>query len=574
MITNLKTTDGATWLQGLQQLVLVASLLVGLVVLGSPDSKADTVTSTVVSQTNNVLSEETTITSQGAGLELHTTTVVTEQTTVSDQKTVGDQETTANYLTNPGFQTGNINGWTLEQGQTQVCQTCGPFGGKALKTQGEDGPGGTVSQTVDLFSKMTEAEVQHGFNLKYGAHVHSDESNVFVPVCDANPSNGPDCRDTFSIALGIKDSAGNVLHNFVHTFEEITFQGWNTTDFFFQQTIPSNQYTSAFATLALFGIDSGFPDDFFGPYFDNAIVQAIHNDVVLQQITSIQQIISVTEELVQTAITTIEDTSSIATDVLSEPTVEPIESFEAQTIEVFEVSVSDNFSDTMQSFEVSIDTNLEITIEPIVVAAPVEMVENTVSQVTAEVETQVAEVTEMEINNDISNNMEPSGQPAEQAPAEQAEPTSSSDDTTTEEPESQEDTRSTESQSDEGPEETKTAEVKEQEPEEKESESEPKAKSEPKTKDEIKREIAPKVVQNIVTRLGESPQDQATQVALMNLISADITANQPVLQDQSQWYQATTVYNNQSIATNNKAQYYMFGGSDAAMNRLVDTQYK
>ena len=60
----------------------------------------------------------------------------------------------------------------------------------------------------------------------------------------------------------------------------------------------------------------------------------------------------------------------------------------------------------------------------------------------------------------------------------------------------------------------------------------------------------------------------------MNLISADITANQPVLQDQSQWYQATTVYNNQSIATNNKAQYYMFGGSDAAMNRLVDTQYK
>ena len=296
--------------------------------------------------------------------------------------------------------------------------------------------------------------------------------------------------------------------------------------------------------------------------------------MVLQQITSIQQIISVTEELVQTAITTIEDTSSIATDVLSEPTVEPIESFEAQTIEVFEVSVSDNFSDTMQSFEVSIDTNLEITIEPIVVAAPVEMVENTVSQVTAEVETQVAEVTEMEINNDISNNMEPSGQPAEQAPAEQAEPTASSDDTTTEEPESQEDTRSTENQSDEGPEETKTAEVKEQEPEEKESESEPKAKSEPKTKDEIKREIAQKVVQNIVTRLGESPQDQATQVALMNLISADITANQPVLQDQSQWYQATTVYNNQSIATNNKAQYYMFGGSDAAMNRLVDTQYK
>lgn len=549
MTTNLKTTDGATWLQEWRQWVLGVSLLAGLVVLVCSDSKAQT--------TETIISETTTVENQGAGLELHTTTTVTEQTIV------GNQETTQNYLTNPGFQTGNIDGWAVQQGETQVCETCGPFGGRALKTQGEDGPGGTISQTVDLFSKMTEAEIQQGFNLKYGSHVHSDESNAVVPVCDSNPSNGPDCRDTFSITLDVKDSSGLLLHKFEHEFKEITFTGWNTTDFFFEQTIPSNDYTSALATLQLFGIDSGFPDRFFGPYFDNAVIQAIHTDIVIQQITTI------TEELIQTAIATLEDTSTAATNALSEPTVEPIETVEAEVVEVFEVSVSDNFSNTMESFEVTIDTNMEMTIEPIVIEAPVEMVEATVAEVTTEVETQVAEVTEMEINNDISNNMEPSGQPAEQA-----EPTASSDATTTEEPESQEDTQSTENQSDEGPEETETAEVKEQEPEEKESESEPKAKSEPKTKEEIKREIAQKIVQNIVTRLGESPQDQSTQVALMNLISADITANQPVLQDQLQWYQATTVYNNQSIATNNKAQYYMFGGSDAAMNRLIDTQYK
>ena len=81
-------------------------------------------------------------------------------------------------------------------------------------------------------------------------------------------------------------------------------------------------------------------------------------------------------------------------------------------------------------------------------------------------------------------------------------------------------------------------------------------------------------MQTLVTKLGQSTADQATQVALMNLISADITANQPKLLDNTQWYQSTTVYNQQSIATNNKAQYFMFGGSDAKMNSLVDSQWK
>ena len=100
------------------------------------------------------------------------------------------------------------------------------------------------------------------------------------------------------------------------------------------------------------------------------------------------------------------------------------------------------------------------------------------------------------------------------------------------------------------------------------------SKSKTKSKAEIKREIAQKVVQTLVTKLGQSTADQATQVALMNLISADITANQPKLLDNTQWYQSTTVYNQQSIATNNKAQYFMFGGSDAKMNSLVDSQWK
>ena len=139
--------------------------------------------------------------------------------------------------------------------------------------------------------------------------------------------------------------------------------------------------------------------------------------------------------------------------------------------------------------------------------------------------------------------------------------------------ESQEDTSGNQDQPDEESSETKTAEV-EKDSEEKDSGPKAKAKSKTKSKAEIKREIAQKVVQTLVTRLGQSTADQATQVALMNLISADITANQPKLLDNTQWYQSTTVYNQQSIATNNKAQYFMFGGSDAKMNSLVDSQWK
>ena len=527
-------------------------------------SKADTVTSTVISETSEVISEETTVENQGAGVELHTTTTVTETTTISNQKTVGDEKTTGQYLTNRGFQTGNTNGWTVNQGTVQICATCGPFGGRALKTQGESTQGGTISQTVDLFSKMTQNEVQHGFKLNYGSHVHSDTSNATVPACNGNTT--PDCRDTFIIGLTVKDSSGTVLHNFVHEFEEITFTGWNTNDFFFEQTIPGNEYTSAFATLALFGIDSGLQSGFHGPRFDNASLTATYNEVAFEQITAINRITSVTEELVVNAVEAVQEQLSTTNVVdTSETTVEPVDSFETETVEVFEITVTDNMTSMETTFEVSIDTNTEMTIEPIAVAAPVEVAEATVEEVTTEVEAQVAEATEG--SNDISNNMEPSES------SESNTSDSSSNDSTTDEPESQEDTSSNQDQPDEESSETKTAEV-EKDSEEKDSGPKAKAKTKAKSKAELKREIAQKVVQTLVTRLGQSTADQATQVALMNLISADITANQPKLLDNTQWYQSEGVYQNQSVATNNKAQYFMFGGSDAKMNSLVDSQWK
>ena len=107
-------------------------------------------------------------------------------------------------------------------------------------------------------------------------------------MCDANPSNGPDCRDSFSITLDIKDSTGALLHKFEHEFNEITFTGWDTTSFFFEQTIPQNNYTSGFATIELFGIDSGFPNGFFGPHFDNISLTATHTNFIIQQLLKLK----------------------------------------------------------------------------------------------------------------------------------------------------------------------------------------------------------------------------------------------------------------------------------------------
>ena len=317
-----------------------------------------------------ILSEETEIENLGNGLELHTTTTV-EQT-----ETENGTATTGQYLKNRGFEsstnTTTAPDWTTS-GSVKVCDTCGPFGGNALQTGPETG-GGTASQTVDLFDKMNQQEINKGFTLNYGAHVFSHESNARVPSCDTDPSNGPDCRDTFSITLDIKNSAGTLLHKFEHKFEEITFTGWDTTNFFFESSVPENEYTSALATLELFGIDSGFPSGTFGPAFDNVALTATHTDIIIQQITTI------TEELIQTAIdTTTEDTVTPITEVeIIETELEP------ETEQSFEITISDGLGETIESFEISIDANMEVTIEPIST--------NTGADTPTEIETTVAEV--------------------------------------------------------------------------------------------------------------------------------------------------------------------------------------
>ena len=529
-----------------------------------------------------IVSEETTVQSIGGGLEVHTTTTVEEVTeSVTTTTTTEGEPTTVvspNLLENPGFQdssnTTNVPDWNTTGG-VFVGATCGPGLGKCLQTGNETTGGGAVSQTVDLFDEMTKDEVNRGFNLEYGAQVKPHVSNLTVPVCTAQHiASGPDCKDRFAISVHVTDSCGSLLHSFEHVFNDVDFvgtdqRGYEKNDFFFTSTVPVNNYDSALATFSLFGEDQGFFNGFTGPFFDNTRLKAIYTEIELitstitEQVT--RQIETITQETIQSSVPEVTtDTATFDVTEVNE-TVEVTDNFETETVQAFEVTITDNMSNVETTFEVSVGTNSEMTIEPITVESTAEVVETTVEEVTTEVEAQVADATEE--SNDISNNMEPSES------SESNTSDSSSNDSTTDEPESQEDTSSNQDQPDEESSETKTAEVK-KDSEEKDSGPKAKAKSKTKSKAEIKREIAQKVVQTLVTKLGQSTADQATQLALMNLISADITANQPKLLDNTQWYQSEGVYQNQSVATNNKAQYFMFGGSDAKMNSLVDSQWK
>ena len=59
----------------------------------------------------------------------------------------------------------------------------------------------------------------------------------------------------------------------------------------------------------------------------------------------------------------------------------------------------------------------------------------------------------------------------------------------------------------------------------------------------------------------------------MNVIGANINIDAPVLQDRTDFFTTTTLPDS-TISTNNYAQYIMFGGNNAAMNKLVDSQWK
>ena len=239
-----------------------------------------------------------------------------------------DTETSSQLLNNKGFEsntnTSSPTNWT-NVGDGYVCNSCGPAGGNALKTAKD---GATVTSSgVNLLDTMTQDELNNGFDATYGSDVWLYSNNSSVPTC-ANASSGQDCKDTFSITLDIKDSSGTLLQQFEHRYENQSWTGWDRTTYDFTSTIPSNNWTSAIASLELYGIDEGFTGNGYGgPRFDNTHLSVTYTtQAVLDTIASA---INQTLDLVN-------DQNETVTDI----------------VQNFEVTVNDPIGNEIQSFAI------------------------------------------------------------------------------------------------------------------------------------------------------------------------------------------------------------------------------
>ena len=436
-----------------------------------------------------------------------------------------DTETSPQLLNNRGFEA-NTNStspsnWT-KNGDVYVCNTCGPYGGNALKTGNErsDPQGGIVSQTVDLFNEMNQEQINHGFDLNYRSQVYSHSSNATVPACNATTT---DCRDTFEINLTVTDSSGTILNTFSHRYEEITWTGWDTSTFSFTSTVPENEYTSAFATLSLFGVDSGVAtnNQYGGPRFDNVSLTATYTtQAVLDSIaTAVNQTINLANEQTE-----------IATDI----------------VQNFEVTVNDPLANEMQSFSVEVTPSTDTNLTPEISIAPIEVPQAE----SMESEVEVASVeTEM---NDAQSNM--SQQSTEESGTDsQVESESGS------EPEEQAQGSST---------------VREKQQTKGEG-NKSKSKSIKQAKRKAKQKVANKIVKNMGDKGRYDNTNQLRTLVVMGVLGntrSFFSAQKPI-PDTPNFFQPTTIPDG-AIADNTGAAYYMIGGSDVAHRALVDSQYK
>ena len=489
-----------------------------------------------------------------------------------------EEVTSDQLLKNRGFEdstnTTTVPEWTVE-GDGYVCNTCGPFGGNAVMT---DKRGGAISQSVDLFDTMTQDEVNNGFDLKYGADVYSYSNNATVPVCSG--VQGQDCKDTFSITLTINDSAGNQLHQFEHEYKDISWTGWDTSTYDnFTSTVPSNDYTSAIATLRLYGIDEGFTGGGWGgPRADN-----VHLAVTYTTQATLDVIAAAVDE----AMDVVNQQIGAATDIATEP-------------QSFEITINDPIGNEVDSFTIelpAVDTGgMETSIEmaPVEVASiEVPTFEAPVETGPMETQTEVASI-EVEMDNatgDLqSASSTESGTSADVEPEPQSESTTETESTeqTTEAGPSESNEGSGESegadaQSDEQPEQTAEAESQEGDGNVRESPKAEKAagggKSKPKSVKQAKKDAKQKVARKIVKSMGDKGRyDSTNQIRTLVVMGAlgnsrSFFSVQKTIPDIPNFFQPTIVPDG-TISDNNAAAYYMIGGSSAAHNALVNSQYE
>lgn len=433
-----------------------------------------------------------------------------------------DTETSSQLLNNKGFEsntnTSSPTNWT-NVGDGYVCNTCGPAGGNALKTAKD---GATVTSSgVNLLDTMTQDELNNGFDATYGSDVWLYSNNSSVPTC-ANASSGQDCKDTFSITLDIKDSSGTLLQQFEHRYENQSWTGWDRTTYDFTSTIPANDWTSAIASLELYGIDEGFTGNGYGgPRFDNTHLSVTYTtQAVLDSITT----------AINQTLDLINEQTEIATDI----------------VQNFEVTVNDPIGNEIQSFSVEVTPSTDTNLTPEISIAPIEVPQ--VESMESEVEVASVETEMNDAQRDMSQQSTEEGGTDSQVESESG------------------------SESEEQAKGSSTVREKQQT---KSQGNKSKSKSIKKAKRDAKQKVANKIVKNMGDKGRYDNTNQLRTLVVMGVLgnTRSFFSAQKIIPDTPNFFQPTSIPDSR-ISDNSGAAYYMIGGSDVAHRALVDSQYK
>ena len=338
-----------------------------------------------------------------------------------------------------------------------------------------------------------------------------------------------------------------------------------------------------------------------GPLFDDVTINVLYNvisTIVLEQITTIETFVSLG--------TFDQETIDVATNV-----------FENNNISIGpagETNIQPNIDDNMESAptyeNVSMEIELEMpNIEMSGMGTTTEMEMPTITAPISEVEIEMNVDIEMdiappstqttEIQNATESNVPSDGKSVDApTPNTQTEPTEVKPEPTSE---TTSDTQTAEAKQ---PEPTETSEVDKQEEEVVEAKPEPKkevktepkkaapkkvvvkkaapkkiVKAKPKTKQEKKQEAKQKAAKKILKKMGDSGKyDSANQ--LKTLVIMQVLGNTreffsaQKLIPQPEGFFTDTRIPDATISDNNYNQYFMFGGSDAAHNALIESQYR
>tara|TARA_R110002153_G_scaffold259443_1_gene419139 strand:- start:286 stop:2037 length:1752 start_codon:yes stop_codon:yes gene_type:complete len=539
-----------------------ASGVIGLCTPGTFESSVSTTVETIQSDETGTTTTDTTTT------DTTTTTVTNPETgdllTDSKVQEMGRNQKFGGDMTNDWGGQGSAkirNGATCGDLGTDRCAEL-TSAGSFTSTLGQGGIGSTYKQIINMTHSSIDPSIDRGGQVPWSIRVEKRDASDSIHFRIAK-SDG-----TTAVLLGsetLSAAGADVITNTL-------FQG----TFNFSGAITNK------LTIEVSGRDINLG---IGPLFDDVTVNVIYNvvnTIVTQTITTIEQFIALEVEKG----TFDQEKIDVATDIFENNIV--VETNIGLSIEpiVDESSTESSY----ESVVVEIDTEMglpEIQVPTIEVSVPEPQ------SVEVQVETQNVETEmQMEMNNDINNEVAPSGGVASEQDSPEEGGGNVSDDgqeaeaepTVAEGPETEEEPQSKPSSVEEKKEEPKTVEAKPETTKKAEPKEQPKKVAEkktekPKTKAEKKQDAKEKAASKIVKKMGDKGRyddsNQLKTLVVMQVLgnTKNFFSNQAQLQDTPGFFDNKTIPDT-TISDNNYSAYIMFGGSDAAHNALTESQYR